>query len=71
LREVAREVLAVARGGLAARGRAGAIGADETAFLDPLDEIADSGLTQADRWVTQYEGGWGGDVRPIYQAARL
>ena len=71
LAEVAREVLAIARAGLAARGKADGANADECAFLDPLDEIAASGLTQADRWLAGFEGAWSGDVHPIYAAARL
>jgi glutamate--cysteine ligase len=53
---VARDVLAIARDGLRARGLG------EEVYLAPLDEIADSGLTQADRLLHLYERAWGGDA---------
>ena len=71
LSEVGREVLAIAREGLAARAKPGAGLKDETAFLDPLDEIAASGFTQADRWLARFEGDWAGDIHSLYTAASL
>ena len=65
LGEVAREVVAIARQGLAARGIAGA------EHLDVLAESAETGRTQADRWLELYEGEWNRDVRPIYAASAL
>ena len=67
LAEVAREVVAIARQGLAARDTT------ETglAQLDVLSESAETGRTQADRWLELYEGEWAGDVRPIYAASAL
>jgi len=53
---VARDMIAIARDGLHAR-RLG-----EEVYLAPLDEIADSGLTQADRLLNLYERAWGGDA---------
>ena len=71
LQAVARDVLAIAREGLARRGRSGAGVADETGFLDPLDEIAASGLTQADRLLEAFYGAWRGDVRQAYAECAL
>ena len=71
LQAVARDVLAVAREGLARRARPGAGATDETGFLAPLDEIAASGLTRADRLLEAYHGAWGGDVRGAYEACAL
>ncbi|MBI1365813.1 MAG: glutamate--cysteine ligase [Alphaproteobacteria bacterium] len=45
VQDVARDVLAIAREGLKRRARAGKRDADETGFLDPLDEIAERGVT--------------------------
>ncbi|MDB5437722.1 MAG: glutamate--cysteine ligase [Caulobacteraceae bacterium] len=53
---VAKEVMAIARSGLKARGLG------EEVYLDPLDEITDSGLTQADRLLEKFHGPWGGDI---------
>ena len=67
LAEVAREVVAIARAGLAARDAAD----PGLAQLDVLAESAETGRTQADRWLELYKGEWGGDVRPIYAASAL
>jgi glutamate--cysteine ligase len=56
VRDVARDVLAIARDGLKARGLG------EEVYLAPLDEIVASGLTQADRLLQLYERAWGGDA---------
>jgi glutamate--cysteine ligase len=64
--DVAREMLALSRAGLKARARLNAEGQDETIFLDPLDRIADSGLTQADRMLELYHGRWQGSVQPAF-----
>ena len=42
-------------------------GLDEAGFLGPLNEIADSGLTPADRLLERYRGAWQGDVRKAYE----
>ncbi len=68
LQAVARDVLAVAREGLARRARAAGGLADETGFLAPLEEIADSGLTRADRLLALYHGPWAGDVRHAFES---
>lgn len=60
LQEVAKEVLAVSRDGLKARNRPGSTELDETGFLDPLQEIAQSGVTMgeftADWFVNEAKG---------------
>jgi glutamate--cysteine ligase len=48
VQDVAREVVSIARAGLKARARPGAIAIDETHFLDPLQSIADSGVTMGE-----------------------
>jgi glutamate--cysteine ligase len=68
LRDVARDVLAIAEGGLRARARAGAGGliADETHFLNALHEIVASGQTPADEMLHRYHKDWDGDLSRIY-----
>ncbi|MDB5415376.1 MAG: glutamate--cysteine ligase [Rubritepida sp.] len=56
LRDVARDALAISEAGLKARGLG------EEQYLAPLHEIVESGLTQADRILQQYEGAWRGDA---------
>ena len=45
-------------------------GQDERRFLGPLFEIADSGLTQADRLLEKYHGEWNGDVGRAFEECR-
>ncbi len=67
LGDIAGEVLAIARSGLAARARSDSGGSNETGFLAPLDEIADSGIVPAQRLLNLYRDEWGGDVTRVYE----
>ncbi|MDP3674891.1 MAG: glutamate--cysteine ligase [Novosphingobium sp.] len=67
LRELAREALAIARGGLTARARLNSSGDNESGFLDPLHEIVSRGETPAERLLRLYHGEWGGDLTRIYE----
>ncbi|HEY0353934.1 MAG TPA: glutamate--cysteine ligase [Enterovirga sp.] len=69
LREIAREVLSIARGGLDRRGCRDAQGRNESRFLDPLDEIAESGRSPAEFLLEKYHGAWGRSVDPAFQEA--
>ncbi len=68
MRELAREVLAIAEAGLRARARPGVGGLipDETHFLNALHEIVASGRTPADELLANYRGEWEGDLGRIY-----
>jgi glutamate--cysteine ligase len=65
LRDVARDAVAISRDGLVARGLG------EEVYLAPLEEIAESGLTQADRWLARHERAWGGDATRIFAEAEV
>jgi glutamate--cysteine ligase len=67
VREVARDCLAIARAGLAARALTDPAGADETIYLESLDQI-DSGETLADRLLGLYHGAWAGRIDPVFDA---
>ncbi|MDR2857195.1 MAG: glutamate--cysteine ligase [Novosphingobium sp.] len=67
LRDIAGEVLAIARAGLTARGRLNAAGDNETAYLAPLEEIAASGKVPAERLLDKFHGEWGGDITRVYE----
>ncbi|MCX7370935.1 MAG: glutamate--cysteine ligase [Alphaproteobacteria bacterium] len=56
LQDMAKDALAIARDGLRARGLG------EDAYLAPLHEIAESGLTQADRALHLFNTLWNGDA---------
>ncbi|MFO7919581.1 MAG: glutamate--cysteine ligase [Nioella sp.] len=66
---VAREAVAIAEAGLAARARPGAGGmlTDETHFLNALKESVESGKTPADELLEHYHGDWNGDLTRIYE----
>lgn len=65
LLDLARAAVALSQAGLAARGLG------EERYLAPLAASLASGTTQADRWLQLYQGAWGGDLTPIYEAASL
>ncbi|PJG48054.1 glutamate--cysteine ligase [Sphingobium sp. LB126] len=66
LRDIAGDVLDIARSGLSARARLNASGDNETGYLAPLDEIVASGQTHAERLLARYHGEWQGDLGKIY-----
>ncbi|MBS9719471.1 glutamate--cysteine ligase [Tianweitania sp. BSSL-BM11] len=67
LRDIARDVLAISRKGLANRARLNADGYDETSFLSPLDEVVARGTTSAEDMVNSFHMRWGGSIEPIFQ----
>lgn len=71
LRDLAREVIAIARDGLARRGLRNADGEDEQSYLAPIEAIAAGELTEAERWLGRFHGPWKGDVRPIFREASI
>jgi len=40
---------------------------DETGYLSELEQIAESGLTPADRLLEKYHGEWAGDVTRVFE----
>ncbi|MCB1498460.1 MAG: glutamate--cysteine ligase [Bauldia sp.] len=67
VRDIARDVLALSRAGLARRERLNGEGLDETIFLSSLEEIVATGTTPAEVLLRQYETEWHHDVRPIFR----
>ncbi|WGM46173.1 Glutamate--cysteine ligase EgtA [Brevundimonas sp. NIBR10] len=67
LRDVAVDMVAIAREGLKNRARFSGGMVDERGYLSELEDIADSGLTPADRLLALYHGDWQGDVTRIYR----
>ena len=66
LTEVTAQVLAIAESGLKQRGRLNSKGSDESFFLDPLNERAESGKCPADYLLEDYYGKWGEKIDPIF-----
>jgi glutamate--cysteine ligase len=66
LRDVAVEMVAIAKDGLKRRAKAHGAFSDESHYLEPLEAIAESGITPAERLLELYHGPWGGDVRKAF-----
>jgi glutamate--cysteine ligase len=60
--DVARDMVAIAKQGLRRRARLNGALVDETGYLAELEEIADSGVTPAERLLELYNGPWQGDA---------
>jgi glutamate--cysteine ligase len=69
VREVAQDMLEIAREALKNRGRLNGALADERGYLSDLEEIVDSGLTPAERLLELYQGPWRGEITPVFEAA--
>ena len=67
VQDLSKQILELAAAGLQRRARLNNSGKDETHFLDPLREIAASGITPAERMLEKYHGVWNGDVTKAYQ----
>ncbi|SMX45829.1 glutamate--cysteine ligase [Actibacterium lipolyticum] len=68
MRDLARQVLDIAREGLKARAKPGAGGMipDERHFLHALEDSVEDGRVPADELLQRYHGGWDGDISRIY-----
>jgi glutamate--cysteine ligase len=66
VRELAREVLAIAQSGLAGRERLNSQGEDETMFLDLVEDVVRSGRTPADDLLARYHGTWRCNIDPVF-----
>lgn len=65
--DIARDMLAIAREGLAARARPDRFGADERGFLSALDATVAEARTPAEELVELYEGRWQGDLTRLFE----
>ena len=66
LKTLALEVLQIARYGLRSRARMSSSGDDETGFLSELTQIAETGITPAERLLKRYHDKWNGSVEPAF-----
>lgn len=66
VREIARDVLALARDGLQRRAIRNAAGEDETIYLEPLEHIMASGQTVSDTLLSRFHGPWNGNIDHIF-----
>ena len=71
LRDLARDVVAIAGDGLRARDRRDKHGNDESILLAPLFEIAAGGPVPAEYWLERNRSVWKGDIRNILTEAAI
>lgn len=67
VRDVAVDLVAIARRGLKNRARFSGGMVDERGYLSEMEDIADSGITPAERLLDLYHGDWAGDVTRVYR----
>jgi glutamate--cysteine ligase len=65
--EIARETARIARSGLVARAKKDAGGADETRYLEYVEEILAQGHSPADELIAKFNGEWAGKVDPVFE----
>jgi glutamate--cysteine ligase len=66
--ETAREMVALALGGLERRARRDKNGEDERKALAPLVAAIEEGLSPADRLLALYHGPWQGEIDKVFEA---
>jgi glutamate--cysteine ligase len=64
---IARDMVEIARQGLKNRARFSGGMVDERGYLSELEDIADSGVTPAERLLELYNGEWRGDLTRLYR----
>ena len=68
VQDVAKDMLAIAHQGLRRRNRLSAGMVDETNYLAELEDIAETGVTAAERLLELYHGPWEGDASRAFEA---
>ena len=66
VQDVAKDLLAISRSGLKNRNRLSGGMVDETGYLSELDQIAESGITPAERLLELYNTRWAGDAGRVF-----
>lgn len=67
VQDLSKDVLAIAKQGLKARGRMDGYGDDESHFLESLEDVAESGRTLAEEFLDKYETEWNGSVDSVFK----
>jgi len=67
VRDVARDMLAIAHQGLKTRNRLSGGMVDETNYLSEIEDIAETGVTAAERLLELYHGPWAGDASKAFE----
>ena len=67
VQKLAKQCIELAEAGLRRRGIVDANGNDESVYLAPLHEIADSGMNWAQRLLDLYHNAWNGDMNRLFE----
>jgi glutamate--cysteine ligase len=67
VQSIALELIELAAIGLGARNRLNSAGENETGYLSTLQNVAESGITPAERKLGLYHGEWQGSVDPLFR----
>lgn len=67
VRDVAVDMVSIAKQGLKNRARFSGGMVDERGYISELEDIADSGVTSAERLLDLYHGEWKGDLSRLYR----
>ena len=68
VQDVAKDMLTIAHRGLKNRNRLSAGMVDETNYLTDLEDMADTGITDAERLLELYHGAWAGDASRVFES---
>jgi glutamate--cysteine ligase len=71
LRDLARDIVAIATDGLRARGKLDESEQDEAKYLEPLAAIVAGEPSQAEHWLARFHQAWQGDVRRIFSEGAI
>ena len=64
--DIALDLLKLSQSGLKKRAKINEKGQDEGIYLEPLFEIAEEGITRAERMLQSYHGKWKGSLLPLF-----
>jgi len=67
VRDIAADVLQIAKSGLAARDRRDGLGVDEGQYLISLEQVIERGKTSAGDLIERFRGPWQGDIDHVFQ----
>ena len=67
VRDIAIDLIDISRNGLQSRSKVDKNGDDETGFLNPVQEIVDSGKTPAEIMLEKFYNNWNGNINNIFE----
>lgn len=71
LRQIAKDMVRIAEGGLKRRHMGSAHGADESLYLSPLHTILDYGINHAEDLLRRYFDEWDRNIDPVFKLCRI